>query len=130
MEHCGRSFKHFDTWFLFDNKGFYKREVKLGRCPKCLKVIIEINEIRKSDDRIFTQYAEGKEAQKIAENYKKLINYTALEIKQKACKVTMPKSIRYGENKIVKKGNRKFLKQNAVSWINGKKETIKEIEIH
>ena len=67
MEHCGRSFKHFDTWFLFDNKGFYKREVKLGRCPKCLKVIIEINETRKSDDRIFTQYAEGKEAQKIEE---------------------------------------------------------------
>ena len=43
--------------------------------------------------------------------------------------MTMPKSIRYGENKIVTKGGKQYIRQNAVSWLNGKKEVVKDLPV-
>ena len=47
MKHCKQEFRPFDIWYLFDNKGFYDRSLKLGKCPVCKKAIAELKEIRK-----------------------------------------------------------------------------------
>lgn len=129
MKHCKQEFRPFDVWYLFDNKGFYDRSLKLGKCPVCKKAIAELKETRKEDDRIFTQVEIGSEAERLADINRGSVNYSSLEIKLKAYKMTMPKSIRYGENKIITKGGKQYVRQNAVSWLNGKKEVVKDLPI-
>lgn len=114
---------------MFDNKGFYERSLKLGRCPICKKEIAELKEKRKSDDKVFTQLAVGTDK---VERFTKLnvncVNYSSQDLKLKRCKVTMPKWIRSGENKIVTVGGKKFQRMNAVSKY-GYKECLCDIPI-
>lgn len=131
FKHCNSKFKPYDIWFLFDNKQFYQRSLYLGRCPYCKKDIAELVERRKSDDKLFKQLVIGKDKVKhLAELNKNSINYTAMDIKVKnSVKISMPRTIRYGENKIIKRGDKTFIRQNAVSWVNGRKENLKDIKV-
>ncbi len=131
LEHCQREFKPIDIWYLESNKDFYGRYLKIGRClnPKCKKTVAELVEIRKTDDKVFRQFETEKKAEKLIALNKNSVVCTSQELKLKACKTIMPRSIRYGENKIVTVKGKKFQRQNAVSWINGRKEKIKDIPI-
>ena len=75
MKHCKQDFKPFDIWYLYDNKGFYDRLLKLGKCPVCKKPIAELRETRKEDDVIFTQFEVGSEAERLAEINRNSVNY-------------------------------------------------------
>lgn len=131
FEHCSNKFKPYDIWYLYDNKGFYERCLYLGRCPICKKDIAELRERRKSDDKLFKQLVIGKDKVKhLADLNKNSINYSASDIRIKnSVKISMPRTIRYGENKLIKRGDKTILRQNAVSWIDGRKENIKDINL-
>jgi len=104
LEHCQREFKPIDIWYLESNKDFYGRYLKIGRClnPKCKKTVAELVEIRKTDDKVFRQFETEKKAEKLIALNKNSVVCTSQELKLKACKTIMPRSIRYGENKIVR----------------------------
>ena len=55
-------------------------------------------------------------------------NYSSQDVKTKQCKMTLPKHLRYGENKIVNIGGKKYQRMNAVSKY-GLKECIKDIPV-
>lgn len=125
--HCSQKFRPYETWFLYDNKGFYERSLIIGKCPICKKPVAELKEKRKSDDRVFTQLAVGEQkVERLTGMCVGCVNYSSQDLKTKKCKVTLPKYIRYGENKIVKIGGKKYQRMSAVSrW--GTKECIKDI---
>lgn len=130
FKHCNQKFKPYEVWYLYDNKGFYERSLKLGKCPVCKKEIAELHEKRKDDDKVFTQLAIGKEKVSRLTNLNiTCVNYSSQDLKTKKCKVTMPKYIRSGENKIVSVGGKKYQRMNAVSRY-GQKECIRDIPIN
>lgn len=129
FKHCNQKFKPYEVWYLYDNKGFYERSLELGRCPVCKKEIAELKEKRKSDDKIFTQLAVGKDkVEKLTKLNVNRVNYSSQDVKVKRCKVVMPKWIRSGENKIIIKGGKKYQRMNAVSHF-GYKECLCDIPI-
>ena len=114
---------------MYDNKGFYDRSLALGRCPVCKKSIAELKETRKADDKVFYQLAVGdSKVQKLTELNLNSVNYSSQDVKTKQCKMTLPKHLRYGENKIVNIGGKKYQRMNAVSKY-GLKECIKDIPV-
>ncbi|MBQ3971376.1 MAG: hypothetical protein II687_04125 [Selenomonadaceae bacterium] len=80
MKHCKQDFKPFDIWYLYDNKGFYDRLLKLGKCQVCKKPIAELRETRKEDDVIFTQFEVGSEAERLAEINRNSVNYSRISV--------------------------------------------------
>lgn len=129
FEHCSQKFKPYEVWYLYDNKGFYNRSLAFGRCPACKKFLAELKETRKADDKVFYQLAVGdSKVNKLAELNRNNVNYSSQDIKVKKCKMTMPKHIRYGENKIVSIGGKRYQRMNAVSRY-GQRECVKDISL-
>ena len=89
----------------------------------------ELTERRLRDEKIFPNTYTKKDALHVIELNKDKIMYTSLEVKaRKKVSVTMPQTIRYGENKIVKIGKETRLRQRAKSFRTGS-ELIKEVRI-
>lgn len=129
FEHCSQKFKPYEIWYLYDNKGFYDRSLSIGRCPVCKKPIAELKETRKADDKVFYQLAVGdSKVKKITELNINCVNYSSQDIKTKKTKMSLPKYLRYGENKIVNIGGKKYQRMNAISRY-GLKECIKDIPL-
>lgn len=126
MEHCVK-FNAFDTWYLHDIKDFTNRTLTLGRCPKCKKQVVVLNEThiqtKKEYSNVFTEF----KALEVIKNERKRVNYTALEIKTK--NITL--GFRFGLNK------ERRNKQNKVSSIkqfscdfNGNKQLVKKLKVN
>lgn len=129
FEHCSQKFKPYEVWYLFDNKGFYDRCLSFGKCPVCKKNLAELKETRKADDKVFYQLAVGdNKVNKLAELNRNCVIYSSQDIKVRKCKMTMPKYLRYGENKTVSIGGKKYQRMNAVSRY-GRRECIKDIPL-
>lgn len=103
--------------------------MSFGKCPVCKKNLAELIETRKADDKVFNQIATGEnKVNKLAELNRNNINYSSQDIKIRKCKMTMPKYIRSGENKIVSIGGKKYQRMNAVSRYN-QRECIKDVPL-
>ena len=125
LECCRKKFKPYETWYLYDNECFYDRSLTIGRCPICKKPIALLKETRKADDRIFYNQATGKhKTDRLLDLNKNNVSYSTQDFKKH--KMTRPKYLRYGENKIVKKGKKIYQRMNAVSRF-GIRECIKDI---
>lgn len=128
FNHCSLDFKPYEIWYLYDIKGFIDRQLKLGKCPDCKKDVVELIETRISDNKVFAQSWDGKPAIKVAEQNKCRVNYSSLDRKVKKCKVSMPKTLRYGVNKSVKVGKMLKFRQRAVDFY-GNTELLKEVAL-
>jgi len=86
-----------------------------------------LKEKRKTDGRTFKEEYTGTiEVNKIKKVCTTSIDYTLQDLKQKKCKMTLPKHIRSGENIIVKIGGKVYQRMNAIGrW--GQKEKIEDI---
>ncbi len=126
--HCSRKFKAQVVWFLYDIQGFSDRYLKIGRCPVCKKKVCEIREVRIVDNKEFRKFVIGEEATRLIGLHKDNINYTSLDRKVKKCRVSMPRTIRFGVNKVVKVGKQTVLRQRAVDF-SGNREIVREINI-
>lgn len=130
FKHCSQKFKPYETWFLYDNKGFYERSLIIGKCPVCKKPVAELKEKRKADDKTFYQLAVGKEkVERLTGICINSVNYSSQDLKTKKSKMTLPKYIRYGENKFIKKGGKTFQRMNAVGRY-GQREVIQDIPVN
>lgn len=85
-KNCKTNVRPIDIWYLFTNSQFKERKLFLGKCSKCKQSVILLSEIRKLDDKLFTQLEVGKKADKVAEIHLEQIDYTKedLEIKKSA----------------------------------------------
>lgn len=124
--HCNTRFKHKDIWFLFDNNDFKDRQLYISVCPQCKKTIIQLYQTRKLDGRRFAdKLITGQKADNFLIKHKLSVDYTYKQVQQKKCKVSMPRSLRYGQNIQLKNGN---IKRVACDFY-GNKEVIEIVEV-
>lgn len=108
MFHCTK-FKSYNTWYLDSIDNFEKRVLKFGVCPVCSKLVVELIEVRKTDNETFCDRATG-------ERLKKIVDRERLRLQFQARDSYIKKTLygwRYGLNLQDKKGN---LKQYAVDF--------------
>lgn len=118
MFHCV-SFKRTKMLFLFDNKDFRHRMVKVGICPKCKKKVVEIIEERKADGKVFYEQKSGYEAISYLAKITSNVDYTSEKKREK----NIPIGWKFGINIETKSGE---IKQYACDF-NNNKELIKTI---
>lgn len=123
--HCSIKFKPYVVWFLCDNKDFFNRKLKIGLCPKCLTLHIELEECRKADNKTFYDVARGSKAQVIKARLKADRIYSSLDLQ-------MGNSVLYGFRYGVNK--EKFNQEKGKTEIEqyscdfyGNKELIKKV---
>lgn len=81
------------------------------------------------DGKVFESQSYKKDALHIIGLNVDKVLYSSLDVvAKKKVKVSMPRTIRYGENKVVKIGNDYKVRQRAVDF-HGNKELIKEVRI-
>ena len=120
MFHCVR-FNQAKTLFLFDNKDFRHRIVKIGYCPKCKKTVVEVFEERKADGKVFYEQKSGYEAINYLAKINSNVDYTSERKKEK----NIPIGWKYGINIETKSGE---IKQYACDF-NNKKELVKSFKL-
>ena len=126
INHCNNDFKTYDVWFLYDNAGFKKRRLLLGRCPVCKKDVVSLVEERKADGKIYVQTETGANAVKLIDNAiakdDVIYSESSLKIKQGN---GAPCGLCYGDSKEIhnNKGEVIGIRINRVDWY-GQKETI------
>ena len=127
LECCRKKFKPYETWHLYDSECFYDRSLTIGRCPVCSKLIAVLKETRKADDRVFYNQVSGKyKTDRLLELNKNNVSYSTKNLIKH--KMTRPKYLRFGENKIVRIGKKIYQRMNAVSRY-GIRECIKDIRL-
>ena len=92
MRHCDNNMPFIKKWFLKDIDSFTNRTLEIGRCEICNKEVVQLTEIRISDNKKFIDIQTGKKAKNIIIRERKRIDYI----------VTKPKSYSgwvYGVNK-------------------------------
>ena len=123
--HCNLKFRADEIQFLYDNKHFIKRKLKIGRCPVCNKLVARLIETRIADGYISdVMYVKGK-AESIINQLQDEVSYSSLD------NIPKPKTLygfRYGENteRVNKKTGEKTITQKACDF-NGNKEVVKKV---
>ena len=109
-------------WFLNPTTEYTNRRLEIAHCPKCDKLIVNyIRENIVTGNIVCDMYSKGK-AEKLMEELRSSKEYTSLDlIRNKGLY-----GFRYGENKEIKKGNKKVTVQRAVDFY-GNKELVKEV---
>ncbi len=129
FNHCSQNFKPFETWFLFNIKGFHDRKLLMGRCPICKCFYVELVETRVTDGKIFSDGGIKEKATKLVELCKNQVDYSSLDLKvAKMPNKKMPRGFRYGVNTIVNVKGEKKLRQRAVDFF-GNRELIREVPL-
>lgn len=124
MRHCCK-FNADDIYYLCENAMYKQRLLHIGFCPICHKPVAELHQIR-FDGVIDKETFVGIKANEICIKIQKEIESTwqqnnYLKVKQK------PTGWKYGENKEVKSGGKKVVRQYARDFY-GNKELVKQFE--
>ena len=128
LEHCNRTFRAEEIWFLRSNNNFTNRKLEIGKCPDCNKQIVLLAEKRLIDSKNFKTILSGKKANKIINECRNEIEYTSLDILNVK---GQPFGFKYGENKEVRdKRTGKVTKIEKACDFYGNKEVIRKTETY
>lgn len=125
LRHCDINIDELDVWFLADINGFTKRTLKIARCYNCKRELVELTELRMSDNQVFLNVLEGEEARNTARRERKRISYTLRQT------LKYPDKWIYGVNKERhnKFGNVTSIVQYACRCDGKKKVLLKTIKV-
>lgn len=125
FSHCNIRFRSYVIWYLSDNRDFFNRKLKIGLCPKCYTLVVELEETRKVDNRVFYDIRHGQKADSLKNKLTTEKLYTSLDLLPGVSRLF---GFRYGINK------EKFNKEKGVYEIEqyscdfyGNKELIKRV---
>lgn len=98
---CSKVIRPYDIWFLFDKKQFDHRSLELGRCPKCKRDLVALNETSVIDGRTYIDRQYGQKAADLIDKCITSLWYRQQDLGQNK---GTPYGFIYGENKEQKKG--------------------------
>lgn len=123
--HCRIKFKSYLIWYLSDNKDFFNRKLNIGLCPKCYSLVVELEETRKADNKVFYDISFGQKAKNLKDRLSTEKLYTSYDLFKGKDSLF---GFRYGINKekFNKEKNTYEIEQYSCDFY-GNKELVKKV---